>query len=113
MSNIKYCPNCQKENHIDEAKCSCGFEFVIKEVVDETVSTNTTVIVDNVPLFVWKIIAFFCPIAGFILKYKYRNKYPERSKICGSVALGTTIFVACSILLIVLIVIGFLTGNII
>lgn len=113
MTNIKYCPNCQKENPAEQQKCSCGYEFVIKEVVDETVSTNTTVFVDNIPSFVWKIVSFLSPIAGIVLYFKFKSKWPERSKICKKVAIGTIIFEAVVILILILVIIGFITGDIV
>lgn len=113
MNSIKYCPNCQKENPVDQKTCSCGYEFVVKEVVDETVSTNTTIIVDNVPSFVWKIVSFFCPIAGLVLYFKFKENFPERSRICKKTSIGTLIFIGVSIIIIIAIIIGFLTGDIV
>lgn len=113
MSNIKYCPNCQAENNLEETKCSCGYEFVNIKKVDETVSTNTTVIVDRVPGFVWSWIGFLSPIAGLILYLVWRNKWPERSKRAGSVALYTAIVVAVLAVVAVALAIGYRNGQVV
>lgn len=113
MNNIKYCPNCQKEHDAAETKCSCGYEFVIKEVVDETVSTNTTVFVDNAPEFLWKLISIICPIAGLVLYIIWKQKWPTRSKICGKYSLGMGIFWTVTIVLTIIVLIGYKTGAIV
>lgn len=113
MEKIKYCPNCQKEHSVDDTKCSCGYEFVIKEEVDETVSTNTTVIVDNVPDFVWKLVSIFCPIAGLVLYIVWRQKWPERVKILGKFSLGMGIFYTLAIIFTIFVLIGLKTGDVV
>lgn len=108
MEKVKYCPKCQKVHPIDQEKCDCGYEFVKKEEpgVDATVATsNTKVIVDNTPLGLWSFIGFISlSIAGWILMFKFRKTYPERSKAAKKGAIGFYIF-AGIILIIALIVI--------
>ena len=113
MSNIKYCPNCQKEHNIDETKCSCGYEFVMVEKVDETVSTNTTVIVDRVPGFLWSWVGFFSRIAGLILYIVWKKKWPERSKRAGSVALYSAIVLTVILVVVLLLIRGYHNGQVI
>lgn len=113
MSNIKYCPNCQKEHSADATKCSCGYEFVIIEKVDETVSTNTTVLVDRVPGFVWSWIGFLCPIAGLVLYIVWKQKWPDRSRRAGTVALYTTITLAVIAVIALLLIRGYYKGQVI
>lgn len=113
MTNIKYCPNCQKEVDAESKNCECGFEFYIKEVEDEIASTNTIVIADPVPEFVWKLISIVCPIAGIILSIIWKDKWPERKKILFKVSLGMLIFIAVAIALTIFVVIGKATGDIV
>ena len=113
MNSIKYCPNCQKENDIQNKNCECGFEFHIKEVEDEIASTNTVVIADPVPEFVWKLIGIVCPIAGIVLACLWKEKWPERNKILFKVSLGMLIFITVVILLTIFVIIGKATGSII
>lgn len=113
MTNIKYCPNCQKTNDIEAKNCECGYEFFIKEVEDEIASTNTTVIADPVPEFVWKLISIVCPIAGIILAVLWKEKWPERKKILFKVSLGMLIFIAVMILLTIFVLVGLKTGDIV
>lgn len=113
MTNIKYCPNCQKEVNVDEKHCTCGFEFQIKEVEDEIASTNTIVIADPVPEFVWKLISIVCPIAGIVLAILWKEKWPERKKILFKFSLGMLIFFAVAIALVIFVVIGKATGDIV
>ena len=113
MNSIKYCPNCQKENDIQNKNCECGFEFFIKEVEDEVASTNTVVIADPVPEFVWKLIGIVCPIAGMILAFLWKDKWPERKKILFKVSLGMLIFIAVLIALVIFVAIGKSNGSIV
>lgn len=113
MTNIKYCPNCQKENHVEAKNCQCGYEFFIKEVVDEMASTNTTVIADPVPEFVWKLIGIVCPIAGIILGCLWKTKWPERKKILFKFSIGMLIFLGVVVALTIFVVIGKATGDIV
>ncbi len=113
MSDIKYCPNCQKEVEASLKNCECGYEFYIKEVEDEIASSNTTVIVDNVPEFVWKLIGLLCPIAGLILAIVWRKKWVERSKILFKFSLGMIIFLVVVAALAVFVTIGKANGDII
>ena len=113
MSNIKYCPECQKENDVNATKCECGYEFVIKEVEDEIASTNTIVFVDRVPQFLWKLVGFFCPIAGLVLYILWKKKWPERSKNAGKFALTSVILTVVVIALTIFVVVGLATGDIV
>lgn len=113
MNAIKYCPNCQSVHNIDDKSCQCGFEFVIKEVEDEIASTNTIVFSDPIPEFVWKLVGFFAPIAGFILYFLWKKKWPERAKILFKVSLGMTIFLVVSLAIIIFVMIGLATGDIV
>ena len=83
MQKIKYCPICRKQVNIETEVCECGYQFVkVEEKIDATVqSSNTRVIVDNYPLWVWTFLGFIsASIAGWILYAKFRESYPERSK---------------------------------
>lgn len=96
MQKIKFCPICRKQYDIEQEKCECGYEFVKLEVqVDETVqSSNTKVIVDNVPLWVWSFLSFItASIYGWILYAKFKESYPERSKSAKKGAITFYIFV--------------------
>lgn len=113
MSDIKYCPNCQKEVDASLKHCECGYEFYIKQVEDEVASTNTTVIVDNVPEFVWKLISLLCPIVGIILSFVWKKKWPERSKILFKVSLGMIIFLVVVAAIAIFVVVGKARGDIV
>ena len=83
MQKIKYCPVCRKQVNIETEVCECGYQFVkVEEKIDATVqSSNTRVIVDNYPLWIWTFLGFIsCSIAGWILFNKFKESYPERSK---------------------------------
>lgn len=84
MEKIKYCPKCLKAHDINDKTCDCGFEFHVKEEakVDATVQTsNTRVIVDNVPLWLWSFLGFITlSILGWVFFSKFKESYPERSK---------------------------------
>lgn len=113
MSGIKYCPNCQKEHNINQTKCECGYEFVVIEKPDENVSTNTTIIVDKVPGFVWSWVGFLSPIAGLVLYILWKEKWPERAKRAGKVALYTTIIITVLVIIAILLFIGYKNGQVI
>lgn len=93
MEKTKVCPKCMKEQKIEAKKCEqCGFEFHVKEQETEvTVSSNTTIIDDSVPLFVWQLISFLLPPVGFVLYIIWQNKWSNRSKACGKMALTMSI----------------------
>lgn len=81
MEKVKYCPICRKQYNLNEKKCDCGYEFVVKEENEEVVATNTKVIYDNKPLGLWTFLGFISlSIAGFVLFFKWRSSYPHRSK---------------------------------
>lgn len=83
MQKIKYCPVCRKQCDINQKTCECGYEFVqVEEKVDATVvSSNTKVIVDNVPLWIWSFLSFITlSILGWIYVNKFKEDYPERAK---------------------------------
>ena len=83
MDKIKFCPKCRKQCGLEQEVCECGYEFVkIEENEDATVqSSNTRVIVDNVPLWIWSFLGFItASITGWIHFGKFRESYPERSK---------------------------------
>ncbi len=113
MSNIKYCPNCQKQHDVNAKECECGFKFVVKEVEDEIASTNTIVHVDTVPQFVWKLIGFICPLAGLILYIIWRKRWPERAKNAGKFALTSVILVVVILALLIFYFVGKATGDIV
>ena len=70
------------------------YRFLLENHVDETVQTsNTKVIVDNVPLWIWSFLGFITlSICGWIFFAKYREDYPERSKSAKSGAIAFYIF---------------------
>ncbi len=83
MGKIKYCPICRKQCDINQQTCECGYEFVkVEQQIDATVqSSNTRVIVDNKPLWLWSFLAFITlSIYGFVLYAKFKEDYPARSK---------------------------------
>ena len=95
MEKVKYCPKCKKQHPLNTKHCECGYNFVVLENhVDETVQTsNTKVIVDNVPLWIWSFLGFITlSICGWIFFAKYREDYPERSKSARSGAIAFYIF---------------------
>lgn len=105
MQKIKYCPKCRKQYDINQEKCECGYEFVKSNVeVDETVqSSNTKVIVDNVPLWIWSFLGFItASVCGWIFYAKFMESYPERSKSAKKGAISFYIFVGVVILITVL-----------
>ena len=74
MLKVKHCPKCRKEHPVSAKVCDCGYEFVqLLEREDATVqSSNTRVIVDNVPLWIWSFLGFItCSICGWIFYGKY------------------------------------------
>lgn len=102
MNKIKYCPVCRKQHDIKQNKCECGYEFVqVEEKVDATVqSSNTKVIVDNVPLWIWTFLAFITiSITGWIHFVKFREDYPERSKAAKRGAISFYIFAGVCLLI--------------
>lgn len=114
MSDQKYCPNCQKLQPIDSAVCDqCGYEFVIVEKKDENVSTNTKTFVDPIPLWIWKLISYVCPVAGLVLYIVWLKKYPERSRAAGKAALTMTIILVVVIVIIIALAIGFKNGQVV
>ena len=109
MEKIKYCPKCQKIHSIEETKCDCGFEFFVpeKQEEDQTVATsNTRVIVDNVPLGIWTFLSFItASIAGWLFYFKFKETYPERSRHAkhGAVAFYITLGIVIAIALFIII----------
>lgn len=112
MEKIKKCPNCLKNVNEKTEKCSCGYEFYIKPVEDEVAPSNTVVIYDPVPSFVWSLIATILPPLGFFFAYKWQEKYQVRSKTSLNTALVMS-FVWLAIAIIILaIVIGVKNGDV-
>lgn len=91
MQNIKKCPKCLKENDINAESCSCGFKFYIKPVVDEIAPTNTVIIDDPTPIFLWQLISFILPPLGFFFYFKWDEKWENRAKACGKMSLTMSI----------------------
>lgn len=114
MEKTKVCPKCMKEQNIKNEKCEdCGFEFHVKPEEDEVaVSSNTTVIDDRTPLILWQFISFIFPPAGFVFYVLWHEKWSNRSKASGKMALTMSIvwFVAGVIYL--LIAIGIKNGDV-
>lgn len=80
MSDIKFCPKCQKEVHISETICvDCGYEFVKEKtvVVSNTVDKNDRF--DPVPTWLWTVICFILPPVGLILYFCFRKKWHLRA----------------------------------
>lgn len=95
MQKIKYCPICRKKYDINQEVCECGYKFVkLEKEVDETVQTsNTKVIVDNVPLWIWKFLGFIsASVCGWIFYGKFKESYPQRSKASKNGAISFYIF---------------------
>ena len=96
MLKVKHCPKCRKEHSVGAKVCDCGYEFVeLVEKEDATVqSSNTKVIVDNTPEFLWSFIGFITlSIYGFILSKVYKESYPVRAKAAkkGAIAFLITL----------------------
>ncbi len=88
MAKTKVCPKCMKEQDINNKQCEdCGYELYVKEETEVVISSNTTVIDDRTPLFIWQLIGFLLPPAGFVLYVLWREKWSNRSKACGIMAL--------------------------
>ena len=98
MTDIKYCPNCQKELSISEQTCpDCKYEFIIVEKKAETNSVSKTDRYDPTPAFLWTALGFIFPPLGAILYFVLRKKWvlrAENSKdgavlgiICWAIAL--------------------------
>ncbi len=114
MEKTKVCPKCMKEQSIKAEKCEqCGFEFHVKpENTEVVVSTNTTIIDDPVPPFVWKLISFLLPPVGFVFYILWQNKWANRSKACGKVALTMSIAWAFAGIVYLFLSIGIKNGDV-
>lgn len=114
MEKTKVCPKCMKEQSIDAKMCDkCGFVFHVKEETNTVVvSSNTTIIDDQVPLFVWRLISFLLPPVGFILYIVWQKKWSNRSKVCGTVALCMSIVWAFAGIVCLLLAIGIKKGDV-
>lgn len=116
MQKIKYCPICRKQCDIKKEVCECGYEFVkVEETIDATVqSSNTKVIVDNVPLWVWAFLSFItASVLGWIYYGKFKEDYPERSRSAKRGAISFYIFLGVVILIYVFYVILDAQGKIV
>lgn len=83
MSDIKYCPNCQKEVSKETLVCEdCGFEFVPEKVVQVTNTRSKIDRFDPVPQILWSIIAFCFPLIGLVLFFLFRKEWPLRAESC-------------------------------
>ena len=105
MQKIKYCPVCRKQCDTNHEKCECGYEFVkVEEQEDATVqSSNTKVIVDNVPLWIWSFLGFItASVCGWIFYSKFRETYPERSKSAKKGAISFYIFAGVCVVIFLL-----------
>lgn len=87
METKKKCPKCLKEYSSDAEQCTCGFKFYNKPVEDENLKTNTIVINDTTPLFLWQLISFILPPLGFYFYFAWSEKWSKRSQACGKMAL--------------------------
>lgn len=105
MTDIKYCPNCQKELEISEKTCSdCGFEFVVQEKKKETNAIVKGERYDPVPGFLWTVLSFIFPVVGGILYLTLRKKWILRAENCKD---GTMLGLICWAIAIVFILIFF------
>lgn len=96
MAKTKKCPNCLETYDENIKKCEkCGYEFHVKEENEEVVVSNTIVIDDPVPAFVWKLISFVFPPLGFVFCFLWQNKWSRRAKDCGKMALAMSIAWFC------------------
>lgn len=83
MTDIKYCPNCQKELSCSEHICpECGFEFIVQEKKKETNAIVKGEQFDPVPSWLWFIISFVLPPVGGILLLTFRKKWIMRTDSC-------------------------------
>ena len=116
MQKIKYCPNCRKQVNIETEICECGYQSVkVEEKEDATVqSSNTRVIVDNVPLWVWTFLGFITEsVLGWVFYGMFKESYPERSKAAKRGAIAFYIFLGVSVTIYVLFIILALNGKIV
>lgn len=112
MEKTKKCPKCLKNHDVNVEKCSCGFKFYIKPVEDEAKPTNTVVIDDSTPMFVWQLISFILPPLGFFFYFKWNQTWPNRSKTCGKMAFNMSIVWFVIGLICLLIAIGVKNGDV-
>lgn len=81
MTDIKYCPNCQKELNVSEQKCpDCGFEFIVEEKKVETNAIVKGEKYDPVPGWLWTVLGFVLPPLGGILYLTLRKSWLHRAE---------------------------------
>lgn len=105
MEKIKYCPKCRKQYGLEQEVCECGYEFVKLEVKEDATvqSSNTKVIVDNVPLWVWTFLAFITEsVLGWVFYGMFKESYPARSHAAKKGAIAFYIFLGVIILIYVI-----------
>ena len=112
MEKTKKCPTCLKVHPENAETCECGFKFYIKPVEDEIAPTNTVVLYDPVPSFVWRLIATILPPLGFFFYFKWVEKWPTRSKESGRTAFVMSIVWMVVALILLFLVIGIKNGDV-
>lgn len=83
MSDIKFCPNCQKEVSKDTLVCpDCGFEFAPEKEEEASNKVINIERFDPVPTFIWTVLSFLFPVVGVILFFVFRKNWSFRAEAC-------------------------------
>ena len=83
MSDIKFCPNCQKEVSKDVQVCDdCGYEFAPEKVEEASNKVINIERYDPVPTFLWTAHSFLFPVVGVILFFVFRKNWSARAEAC-------------------------------
>lgn len=81
MSDIKFCPDCQKEVPSSTQTCpDCGYQFVLEKKVQVSNAVNKNDRFDPVPLFLWSVIGFILPPVGVVLYFVFRKNWSQRAE---------------------------------
>ena len=79
MSDIKYCPNCQKEVSKEVTNCTCGYEFVPEKNEEPANVVKKVEKFDPVPGFIWSVVGICTPIVGLVLYFIFKKERPTRA----------------------------------
>lgn len=83
MSDIKFCPNCQKEVSRKTEVCEdCGFEFAPEKEQEASNKVINIEKYDPVPVFLWTVLSFLFPIVGVILFFVFKKNRSVRAEAC-------------------------------
>lgn len=83
MSDIKFCPNCQKEVSIKTEVCAdCGFQFAPEKQEEASNKVINIERYDPVPTFLWTVLCFLFPLVGVILYFAFKKEWSIRAEAC-------------------------------